>query len=134
MKTYSVQVNQSQAPDSIARLKLIPAMKASIREILLLMSTVLVAASIITLSVWVAGMEVNALLGAGTWALGFIYLGFAIDNQQRSARFQVVTGLALMVLALLQNYVSPDFLIVSGTLVAAWVVAILFKRVYPWDM
>lgn len=131
MKTYSVHIDQKRAPGSIASLKLIPAMTASIREVLALMSAVLVAASIITLSVWAAGMEINAFLGASTWALGFMFLGLAIDNRKRTAMFQLVTGLALLVLALLQNYVSPDFLIVSGTLVATWVAAALFKRVCP---
>ena len=129
MKTYDVHIDQNQAHASISRLKLIPAMTASIREILVLLSAVLVATSIITLSVWAAGLELNVYLGAGTWALSFIFLGLAVDNQGRTAIFQMVTGLVLLVLSLLQNYVSPDFLIVSGTLVATWVAATLFKRV-----
>jgi len=129
MKTYSVHIDQNRKPASIASSKLIAAMKASLREILASMSAVLVAASIITLSVWAAGMEVNVFLGAGTWGLAFIFLGLAVDNQERTALLQMMTGLALLVLALLQNYVSPDFLIVSGTLVASWVAAIIFKRV-----
>ena len=131
MKTYSVHIDQNRKRDSIASSKLIPAMKASLREILASMSAVLVAVSIITLSVWAAGTEVNALSGAGTWALAFIFLGLAVDNRGRTAILQMMTGLALLVLALLQSYVSPDFLIVSGTLVASWVAAILFKRVCP---
>ncbi|MGB7450595.1 MAG: hypothetical protein WBM36_00550 [Lysobacterales bacterium] len=129
MKTFSVHIDQNRKPDSITSSKLILATKTSLREILASMSAVLVAASIITLSVWAAGTEVNLFLGAGTWALAFIFLGLAVDNQERTALLQMMTGLALLVLALLQNYVSPDFLIVSGTLVASWVAAIIFKRV-----
>lgn len=131
MKTFSVHIDQNRKPDSITSSKLILATKTSLREILASMSAVLVAASIITLSVWAAGTEVNLFLGAGTWALAFIFLGLAVDNRERTALLQMMTGLALLVLALLQNFVSPDFLIVSGTLVASWVAAIIFKRVCP---
>ena len=129
MKTYSVHIDQNRKPGSIVSSKLMLAMKTSLREVLALISAVLVAASIITLSVWAAGMEVNVFLGAGAWALAFIFLGLAVDNRKRIAILQMMTGLALLVLALLQSYVSPDFLIVSGTLVASWVAAIIFKRV-----
>ena len=131
MKTYSVHIDQNRKPGSIVSSKLMLAMKTSLREVLALISAVLVAASIITLSVWAAGMEVNVFLGAGAWALAFIFLGLAVDNRKRIAILQMMTGLALLVLALLQSYVSPDFLIVSGTLVASWVAAIIFKRVCP---
>lgn len=134
MKTYSVHIDQNEKSDSIASLKLILAMKASIGEILASLSAMLVAAAIITLSVWAAGTEINAFLGAGTWALAFVFLGLAVDNRERTAILQMMTGLALLVLALLQNYVSPDFLIVSGSLVGSWVAAIFFKRVFPQDV
>lgn len=134
MKTFSVHIDHKRKPDTIASSKLIPAMKASIREILALMSAVLVAATIITLSVWAAGMEINAFLGAGTWALAFVFLGLAVDNRGMTAILQMLSGLTLLVLALLQNYVSPDFLIVSGTLLASWVAAVLFNRVCPQDV
>lgn len=128
MKTYSVHIDQNRAAGFFARLKLIPAMTASIREIMALMSAVLVAVSIITLAVWAAGMEINTYLGAGTWAIAFIFLGLAVDNRERTATLQMMTGLALLILALLQSNVSPDFLIVSAALVAIWVAGALFKR------
>lgn len=131
MKTFGVHIDQNPATGSVVRLKLIPAMRSSLREVLALMSAVLVAASIITLSVWATGMEIGAILGAGTWALGFVFLGFAVDGRGRTAIYQLLTGLALLVLALLQSYVSPDFFIFSGTLVATWLAAILLYRVWP---
>ena len=133
MKTFSVHIDHKRSTGSITRSKLMLAMKASIREILAVMSAVLLAATIITLSVWAAGMEINAILGAGTWALAFVFFGLAVDNRGWTAILQLLTGLTLLVLALLQNYVSPDFLIVSGTLLAIWVAAVLFNRVCPQD-
>ena len=103
-------------------------MNVSIREFLALLSAVTSAAAIVLLSVWVAGMEMTAILSASTWGVGFIFLGVAVDNREPTAFFQLATGIALLALAWLQNAVSPDFTIVSGVLVAAWVAVSLFKR------
>lgn len=129
MKTFSAYFQQKQSLDSIAREQLIPAVKASMRGVVVLMCAVLAAILIVTLSVWVTGMEIDPYLGAGTWGLGFIFLGFAVDNHGPAALVQMTSGVALLILAILQNSVSPDFFIISGALVASWVVVLLFKRV-----
>ena len=103
-------------------------MIASMHDVMALTWAGLSAIAIITLSVWAAGMEINTYLGLSTWAMGFIFLGLAVDNDGRVAVFQLVTGVAFLVLALLQNSVSPDFIIVSGALLATWVAVVLFNR------
>ena len=128
MKTLTVPIRQDRQLQTTTGLPTFPAMNVSIREILALLSAVISAAAIVLLSVWVAGMEVTAILSASTWGIGFIFLGVAVDNRDPTAFFQLVTGVALLALAWLQNAVSPDFTIVSGVLVAAWVAVSLFKR------
>ena len=128
MKTLTAPIRQDRQLQTTTGLQIFPAMNVSVREILALLSAVSSAAAIILLSVWVAGMEVTAILSAGTWGVGFIFLGVAVDNREPTAIFQLATGVALLALAWLQNAVSPDFTIVSGVLVAAWVAVSLFKR------
>jgi len=128
MKTVSTSIHESQKFQSIASKIQIPVVAASMRNIMALSWAALAAIAIITLSVWAAGAEISTYLGASTWALGFIFLALAVDNHGRKARYQLMTGLALLSLALLQNSVSPGFIIVSGVLLAAWVAGVLFKR------
>jgi hypothetical protein len=128
MKTFSASIHDNLNLQSASSRGLIPAMVASMRDIIALTSAGLAAIAVITLSVWAAGLEINTLLGVSTWGLGFIFLGLAVDNSGRVALFQLVTGGAFLILALLQNSVSPDFIIVSGVILATWVAVVLFKR------
>ncbi len=128
MKTINASIHQNLKPQTVAPKGLIPAMIASMHDVMALTWAGLSAIAIITLSVWAAGMEINTYLSLSTWAMGFIFLGLAVDNYGRVALFQLVTGVAFLVLALLQNSVSPDFIIVSGALLATWVAVVLFNR------
>lgn len=128
MKTFNTSIHQDLSLQSFTTRRHLPAILASMRNILALSSAGLMAIAIITLSVWAAGMEITMYLGVSTWGMGFIFLGLAVDNHGRTALFQLITGVSLLVLALLQNSVSPDFIIISGVLLATWVAVVLFKR------
>lgn len=106
--------------ETLAGKKWIGSMAASLSEILSLAVAVAVAAALVTLSVWLAGKATGPLLAASTWGLGFLFLGLAVDSRGLRAVLLGVTGLALPVLAQLQDRVSTDFVIVSGVLLAAW--------------
>ena len=128
MKTFNASIHQNLSLHSFTARRHLPAFLASMRNILALSGAGLTAIAIITLSVWAAGLEINMYLGVSTWGMGFIFLGLAMDNHGRTALFQLISGVALLVLALLQNSVSPDFIIISGALLATWVAVVLFKR------
>ena len=128
MKIVSPSIHQNLKSHTVTSKGFIPAMVASMGDIVALTFAGLVAIAVITLSVWAAGIEINPYLGLSTWGLGFIFLGLAVDNHGRIALFQLVTGAAFLVLALLQNSVSPGFIIVSGVLLAIWLAAVIFKR------
>ena len=128
MKTFNASIHQDLSLHSFTARRHLPAILASMRNILALSGAGLTAIAIITLSVWAAGLEINMYLGVSTWGMGFIFLGLAMDNHGRTALFQLISGVALLVLALLQNSVSPDFIIISGALLATWVAVVLFKR------
>lgn len=128
MKTFDASIWQDQVLRPVVSNKLTLLKDAPLRSIVALAWALLVATTIITLSVWAAGLEITAMLGVGTWGTGFIFLGLAVDNQGTVARLQAMTGIILAVLALLQNSVSPGFIIVSGVLLAAWLGALLLRH------
>ena len=103
-------------------------MVISIREILALLSAVTVATTAIMLSIWVAGMDISPIIGAGTWGVAIIFFALAVDSRTATALLQLSTGGALIVLAWLQNAVSPDYTVVSGVLMAGWIAVVVFKR------
>ncbi len=128
MKTFTAQLRQNQQFETAAAEKLLPAMASSATEILASLSAASVATAIVFLSIWVAGMQMNALLGASTWVIGLIYLGLAVDNNEPNALLHLVTGTALLVLAWFGTFVSADFVIVFGLLLAMRVAVSLFKH------
>ena len=128
MKAFTAPIQQNRQFQMTTGQKLIPALSASIREIMALVGAVTMAAGIVFLSIWVVGMGLNNILAAGTWGVAFLFLGLAVDNREPAAFLQLITGVALLSLALLQNNVSPDYAVVSGGLVATWVAVTVFRR------
>jgi len=128
MKTLTTAIRQNRELSVTTGQSFVPAITASINEVLALLAAVTAATAIVLLSVWVAGREINEILGAGIWGVGFVFLGIAVDNRDPGAFLLLATGLALLVLAWLQTSVSSDYAIVSGVLVAAWVAFSTFKR------
>lgn len=128
MKTLTTTILQNRELSKSAGSNLVPSLTSSINEVLALVAAVTVAAAIVLLSVWVSGQEINEVLGAGIWGVGFIFLGIAVDNRDPGAFLQLMTGLALLVLAWLQTSVSSDYAVASGVLVAAWVAIGVYKR------
>jgi len=128
MKTINASLHQLRQVQILPTGNLIQAMAASAQELLALLSSVALAAIIVMLSVWVAGMEMTDVLGAGIWGIGLIFFGLAVDGKDPKAVLQVITGIALLVLAWLQANISADYIIVSGILVAGWAATSLFKQ------
>ena len=120
MKTLTATIREPRELETAGGRKWLGSLTGILREILGLAVAIAVAAALVTLSVWLAGKPAGPLLAACTWGLGFVFLGLAVDSSGLRAVFLGITGLALPVLALLQDRVSPDFVIVSGVLLAAW--------------
>jgi len=120
MKTLTATIRETRELQMPAAKSWLGPLTKMLPEILGLAVAVAVAAALVTLSVWLAGKPASPLLAAGTWGLGFVFLGLAFDSREVRAVALGITGLALLALALLQDRVSTDFLIVSGVLLAAW--------------
>ena len=129
MKTLTATtIRESRELETAAGKGWLGPMKEILRETLGLAVAIAVTAALVTLSVWLAGKPAGPLLAACTWGLGFVFLGLAVDSRGLRAVFLALTGLALPALALLQDRVSPDFVILSGVLLAAWAGHGILKR------
>lgn len=95
--------------------------------VLLAVTTMVV---LVSLSVWLMGREPGALLAVPAWGAGFVFLGMAIDSRGPGVVFKWIMGLALPALALLQDRVSSEFVVVAGLLLAAWVGHGILKRTF----
>ena len=128
MKIHSGHMQEHHRFYITADSNLVPVVVDSFRETLALLSAVIAAIATVMLSVWVAELAIQNIIGAFTLGLGFVFLAMAVDSRESFAVLQSLTGLSLLVLAWLHSTVSPDFIIVSGILVALWVAATLFRH------
>jgi len=131
MKALTVPIHQHKSSKRTLDRNILSVVSLSIPDLLALMGAVTVAASIILLTVWAAGTELNVFIGAGTWGMGFIFLGLAVDNRGSKAIYQFASGAGLLALAALHTTVSAEFAIVSGVLVATWVAVLMFRHLRP---
>lgn len=128
MRTYTAPFQPDRQVQFTSGKKIIPAMLAASRQILALTGAAISAAAVVLLSVWVAGMEMTNVIGAGIWGIGFVFFGLAIDNFGTKGLALFVTGAALFVLAWMQSAISADYIVISGIIVAAWVAVDLYRR------
>ena len=128
MKTCTASLEHRSGLQAVARKKLMTLMTASMRDLAALAVALLAGAAIITLSIWLASQGALPLLGAGAWALGFVFIAQAVDSEGPAALRRAAIGCALPVLALLQDRVSADFLIVAGVMMAVWIARALMRK------
>jgi hypothetical protein len=83
---------------------------------------------LIALFAWAVGLDINTYFGASSWGLGFVFLALALDNDWKHARYQLITGVALLTSALLQGILSPGFMMITAAVLAAWVAGAVFRR------
>ena len=128
MKTFSTPIQQNPSLKISTGSSLTRVMTIPVRAILAGLGAAVVAVATVMLSVWAAGLETTGILAAATWGAGFIFFALAVDSRARSAFVQLASGTVLLFLAWLQNTVSPEFAIVSGILVAAWLAVTTFRQ------
>lgn len=128
MKTYSATIRRGSRSRFNPVFRLLPDMAVSGADILAVLGAVSAASLVILLSVLAAGIEATGILGAANWGLGLVFIALALDKDSPFPVLRFLTGLAMCVLAWLQFSVSPDFIVATGVLLAAWLAAALFRH------
>lgn len=130
MKTQSIELfplprrNQATARHALPRLKSVMGLTA--RTLLALVP----ALAVVVGSAWLVTIpELVVYLQATTWAVGFVFLGLAVESERsETALLLSLTGIALMTLAFLSSRVAVELAIVAAMLLAMWVTAALIRR------
>ena len=128
MKTYNLEMHKHKLLNKLATHRWGPGINVFVMEMLAVLGALAVAISVILMSIWLATLDIKPLLGAGTWAVAFIFFALAFDKRGAAALLLAITGAALVVLAWLQNTMTADYVIVSGVLLATWIAVAVFKQ------
>lgn len=128
MKSFSTPIQQNALPRITTGSSLSSVITIPARAALAGLGAAVVSVAFVMFSVWVAGLETTGIVAAATWGAGFVFFALAVDNRARGAFLQLGSGAILLLLAWLQNTVSPEFTIVSGVLVAGWLAVATFRQ------
>jgi hypothetical protein len=128
MKSFSTPIQQNALPRITTGSSLSSVITIPARAVLAGLGAAVVSVAFVMFSVWVAGLETTGIVAAATWGAGFVFFALAVDNRARGAFLQLGSGAILLLLAWLQNTVSPEFTIVSGVLVAGWLAVATFRQ------
>ena len=128
MKTLNPELHKYSLHKTTITRRWGPGLNVFVIDALSLLGALAVAVSVILVSIWLATMDVKPLAGAATWAVAFIFFALAFEKRGPAALFHALTGVALVVLAWLQNTMTADYTIVSGVLIAVTVAIAVFKR------
>jgi hypothetical protein len=128
MKTHAIDwpINWLAEHKTSAALKLDA---ASARDKLILSLAALLPASfVIVITLWAISMGALGFVSATFWTGGFIFLAFAVDNDNGRGTVLAGSGLTLLALAWLSSFVAPEFGVLAGVLASAWVTVPVINR------
>ncbi len=127
MKTHSIALPRIDSTSKSRAME--PARKLS--HVLCIASKAFVAAvpalTLVVGAAWLITVpELVLYLQATLWALGFVFLGLAIDSEKPGNFLALATGITLPVLAMLSSFVAVEIAVVAAALVAAWIAALIY--------
>ena len=100
------------------------AMQFSLVTLLSLLCAALVSVS----TIWAVSSGAIQFVSASYWAVSFIFLALGLEIGGSRALGLAGTGLAFMLLAWLSSRIAPEFGILAGFLLSAWVAVPVFRR------
>lgn len=121
MKSHSIDYTPSEAYENNLDLAWIGRFTQALRLFSQVALYLIPSVALIIGSAWVAAHANWVIyLQAGTWAIGFVFLGLALDARKiGGAGLNVLAGLAIFILAGLSRYYGADLLIVATAVIAA---------------
>ena len=128
MKTQAMQWNTTQLNQtghkSAIRFENILALQIVLR----VLAALLPATAVGVLTIWAVSSGLGAYASAVYWGTGLIFLALAVENEGRLARLLGGSGFTLMGFAWLSSSVAPEFGVLAGFILAAWVAIPILNR------
>jgi hypothetical protein len=98
------------------------------RVLMLILAATLPVAVITILTVWANNTGAQGFVSAAYWTTGFIFLAVMVDAADGHRLPLAASGLTVMVLAWMSSRIAPEFAVVAGFMVAAWLAAPIISR------
>ena len=95
----------------------------ALRALMMVLAAALPVATVTILTIWAISNGGLAYVSAAYWSAGFIFLALMVEDGGERGFLLATSGLVLMALAWLSSSVAPEFGVVAGFLLAAWVAA-----------
>lgn len=130
MKTYPAQWPIPGPSHSVSKPRNRRAITFPISAVVALLSAAIAATAIVVMAIWAAGQGAQSMLAALSWMSGIVFLALALDSRDPITILQLATGVGLLALAWLCSGVSPEFGIVAATVIAAWVVVPISRKLH----
>ena len=92
------------------------------------LSAFLPALLITVVSIWAISTGALTYVSASFWTIGFVFLALMVDAEDGRFKLFGYTGLAMMVLAWMSWNVAPEFGVMAGFLLSAWVSGMVLNR------
>ena len=107
--------------------------RPALRALLIVLAAALPAAAVSIITIWAISNGALEYVSATYWAAGFIFLALMVEDSGKRGFILAGSGLALMSLAWLSSWVAPEFGILAGFLLAAWVTVPALRLLYARD-
>ena len=96
---------------------------SGLQVVLLILAATLPVAVLSVITIWAISFGAQAYLAAAFWGIGFVFLALTIDNDEGHQAVLAGSGLGLMTLAWLSSRIAPEFGLIAGLVLAAWLAA-----------
>ncbi len=97
--------------------------RPALRLLLMVLAAALPAAAVSIITLWAISNGGLVYVAAAYWSVGLIFLALMVEDNATHGTLLAGSGLALMSLAWLSTRVAPEFDVLAGFLLAAWVAA-----------
>ena len=128
MKTYALNY-QPEIPAVLTKNRGSNLDSGSVLQVVLLILAATLPVAVVTvLTLWAVSIGALEYAAALYWTSGFIFLALMLENENGHQAILAGSGISVMMLAWLSSRVAPEFGILAGFLLAAWVAAPVVRR------
>lgn len=129
MKSHTLELPQTEAYENSIDLAWVSRLDSGLQLAVKLAFSLLPALALVIASAWISAQPGWVIyLQAGTWAIGFVFLGLALDSRTIGrVGLNALAGLALFGLTWQSRNFGAELLIVAAVIMASWMAAALFS-------
>jgi hypothetical protein len=130
MKSHTIGLPRYEAYEKSIGLNWLSGLDVRLRQVARMILASIPAAALLIALVWAIGISGGSVyLQASAWALGFVFLGLALDSEKMGELgLHILSALALFALTWLSKSQGLELLVVAGAIPAIRLSVALFRR------